>query len=99
MTAPMTPGDAPSLEKLDWRLGALEKKVDEGIQALRGDVQRLEYVRKDVYEEAKKTQDDRIVAVAGAAANAVKLAMWSVGLLATLILGGAITLLVTVATA
>lgn len=103
----MTPMDKePDVAELGWRLAAAEKRQDSfdaGLLALRGeigagfaalriDIKEQRLVTKEFYDLGQATQDEKI-------ASAIKLAMWSLGLVCTMVITILGAILVRLATA
>jgi hypothetical protein len=84
----VTPADEPNLGTILYRLDTMDKRLER----MEGSVDRLAFVGVDLYKSEQKSQDDRIE-------SAVKLAMWSLGLVCSLAISALIALLVRLATA
>lgn len=88
----------PTLAELNWRLRALETttgKLEAGLHTgfgeLHARISTLTFVRADVYEAHR-------VAMEASIGSAHRIAMWSLGMVASLVLGAVVTLIVAVAT-
>lgn len=79
-------------DSFDAGLAALRSEISAGFANLRTDIKEQRLVTKDLYDSEQGAQNDRID-------SAVKLAMWSLALVCTLVLGSLVTLLARVATA
>lgn len=100
------PGDDQTLAQLGWRMDALEKQeaalegrfdllrgeIAAGFLSMRTDMKELRLVTKDLYESERDAQDARIE-------SAVKLAMWSLGLVCTSVIAALMGLAIRLATA
>lgn len=94
-------GPRPSVERLDWRLSALEQRVNtslrelnESVKALGADVRNLAFVRNDVYLAHREAQDERIESATKTAASALRMSMTILGLFCTVVVGAILTVLV-----
>lgn len=78
----------PALDTILYRLDTMDKRLER----MEGSVERLAFVSLDLYRSEQKAQDDRIEA-------AVKLAMWSLGLVCSTVIVAIVGLAVKLATA
>lgn len=96
----MTPPDdrPPGVDQLGWEMAALKKQVEAGFAQVRSDmrdqlsriegtVERMAFVDVKLYASEQAAQNDKIE-------SAVKLAMWSLGLVCTLTIASLVALLV-----
>ena len=77
-----------NLATILYRLDTLDKRLER----MEGSVERLAFVGLDLYRSEQGAQNERID-------SAVKLAMWALGLVCSLVISGLLGLLVRLATA
>lgn len=94
----VTPDLDPTMAEVGWRLRQLETTVGKldhtmagGFGELHTRISALTFVRADVYEAHRLAMERSIEA-------SHKLAMWALGMVASLVLGAVVTLIVAVAT-
>jgi hypothetical protein len=85
----MTPSaEESNLATILYRLDSLDKRLER----MEGSVERLAFVSLDLYRSEQSAQNERID-------SAVKLAMWALGLVCSVVVAGLLGLLVKLATA